>query len=695
MLRVAGLAFVVGWFISLGAVRADDGRLQFPTPQVCGIQPDDPTIAAGEKAVWTDCEKWIWSCVRQGLEADLFSKKCLRRGTTEHSVARSKWRLAPFFDPDRYLVSNAVGEKFLETILTVAAYRDVIPPMGVRIFGAYFSGPVNLENFSVTTNLVLDGAIMKRGLRLTNFSSTKNLSLDGANIRGSLLLMRSRIAGSIYMEYGVYDTVDLRDARIGASFEGTGSVFNGEFRFDRAHIDGKVVLTKSRLTILRAELMQVGGEFDMRIADIRLGMNLGGSVVAGDVRLPELTFGRRGTSFPANCDWIPELDTENLLNRVSKVEASQAIIDAGLFEVVGSRPMYGGRPPKNLCSTVDEAGALETLSSVLLRNMRIEGTLCLVDVTGEIAAPKDTPHQRSIATISLDGTTAKSTILRWKDSKSQTLWHAVNFKTGHLLIDLENQPQLNYFDNVDIGAITFLTAGATDQIASVAKGSESEVDLLKTKCDVTPVASNTQRLDDVASQRRIIDFFSKNTSRSVQPFTNFVARLEATGLDTTRLKIGLSELQFRNTCSTSRLTMEMKDRGWLGLRASLGSANVQEYYRFTLDVFCAAGYTGYKYAVSYGHRPLNLILWAFLFVILLYVALWFDRRDPQAIEASRHPGLTYVIDNLIPFKHYRFDHPKAEKAPQRSWLKAHVQMHRAFGFMLAILAFFFIYRASK
>ena len=703
MYRVVVALFVSG-FVSIfcglftsgiaDPASAQDALTVFPEPAVCPAPANDGDLRAEERAGWSDCEKWVWSCVIKGEEANLFSKECTTPRLSAHVLGRQKWQLVPFVDPAKYQKANALTSKFLETILTIPLYRDAITAKGVRIFGGYFGDPVNLENMAIQTNLVLDGAMMQRGLRLTNFRTEKNLSLDGSNIRGSLSLLRARIDGSIYMEYGAYDTVDLRDARIGASFEGTGSVYNGELRFDRTHIAGKLVLIKARLTMLRGALSQIGGSLDMRVADVRVGIDLSGAVIAGDLRMPEMTFGRRPKPGSAFCDWNPDAETDNLLNRLSKRLPNRELADAAIGEVAGGRPFIGGKATPNVCESAETAGALDGLNTALLRNMKVDGTLCLVDVSGEIAGNSPDGKPLNITTVLLDGTTAKSTILRWKQSPSMTVWHAVDFKTGHMIVNLDEKPRQSYFDQMDAGILTFMTRSAADQIVSKFSGPDSDEELFKSKCDVTPTAANTQEMHSRATQDHIIEFFARNTSRSVQPFANFVSRLEATGLDTTHLKIGLSELKNRNACSTSQLTAAWKSDGWKQVRAQATGLPAKEVYKFMLDSICSGGYSALKYTVSYWHQPLNLIFWFFGIGLFFFALLFFDKPDPDKPDAIDHPGLLYAFDNLIPLKAYRSDHAGAARLPKRKSLRFYLKVHRFFGAMLAVLAFFFIYKAS-
>ena len=56
--------------------------------------------------------------------------------------------------------------------------------------------------------------------------------------------------------------------------------------------------------------------------------------------------------------------------------------------------------------------------------------------------------------------------------------------------------------------------------------------------------------------------------------------------------------------------------------------------------------------------------------------------------------MLYVFDNLIPLKAYRSDHAVAARLPKRKSLRIYLKLHRFLGAMLAVLAFFFIYKAS-
>ncbi len=685
--------------------RAAEILPEFPDPVACPAEADDPTIAEPEKAAWTACEKFVWSCIRKGEEANLFLKSCIKPRTTVQSEARKRHRLAPFFNPERYASTNAISDSFVLTLLQNPVYSVQIPALGIRIFGAYFADPVNFENVTTSSNLVLDGSMMRLGLRMTNFTTPKNVSVDGSNIRGSLYLMRARIDGSIFMERGVFDTVDLRDSRIGSSVEGTGSVFTNDFQFDRADIDGKLILTKARLTLLKGWDARIGGSLELRLADIRRKVDITGARIEGDLRMQDVTFGRQPRSGDTYCDWDPELKASYVLNELMEAlpEADRA---AAMREVMEDRPSYAGKPDGNPCHDKSSAKVSLVRNEVLLRDMKIEGSLCIVDTTGLIAGSSDPARPKFVETISLDGTQAKSTVLSWKATESRTLWRAVNFKTGYMVINLNDQPSDHFIDNLDIGFITFARR-PSGELSNDDLVGQSDEHLVKYKCELTPAANTVDPAEDEDTQERIIRFFTSDKSASAQPFSNVVSRLEASSINTLNLRKALSDFKYRDACGYSNFSRARRDTTWVsvpdawrkamekkpeGTSTALHAAS--ELSLLGLDTACNVGVYGLRQMVYYGHEPWRIMYFIFGAIVLFWLLLKLDRYTPGQEMMRRRFGLGYAFDNLIPLKAYRMEPEAADELPNSTTLRAYRVFHRGLGLLFALMIFFFVYKAS-
>ena len=670
-------------------------------------------LRAAATALWTPCEKWVWSCILRGEEANLFDKQCYVPRSKENTAARDNSKYAPFLDPDRH-TANQLGDDFLRTVLWDEHYASRIPPSGVRIYGAYFKGPVNLENVSTSANLVLDGSIFKRGLRLTNFRSSKNISLDGSNIRGPILMLRIRIEGSLFLQEGIYDTIDLRDARIGSSIDAARSVFTDDFRIDRARIDGKVNLVKSRLTVLNAWDTSIGGSLELRLADVRLRVDMTGATVNGDVRMQRISFGRKRTEQTPSCDWDPDAGLDHLINHIvadvkKRHPEDNEALHRTMNEIVLSRPSPERRSASdNICVELLREARLGAKNEVLLRDMKIKGTLCLIDLTGEISGGTGREH---VDTISLDGTQANSTVLRWKELASESRWHAVNFKTPYMLINLESQPRQHFIDSLEVGFIAFVRRDAHEPSAE-----QSDENVDKFLCDVTPAPENAMSAGSEAVHRRLVQFFTgpANRSRSAQPFSKIVERLEESSATSTYLKVKLSEYKLSKVCATSAVSKELSildDLGWLTFPQKISHAwtkvreNTQaagdvhdplgETNRLFWDGVCWSGMLVYKYAVSYGHEPYNLFYYAVLFVALFWILLKFDKTIAAIEDGPKKLGLTYAIDMLVPLAQLRLDRRNTNARPNRALLRGYLAFHRLVGLILAVLVFLFIYRAAR
>jgi hypothetical protein len=672
---------------------------------------------------WSACERFVWSCLAAGREANLFAKECAVPRTARNSELRNAQRFAPFVDIERYKGVNTLSSHFLHAVLSRKEYADRLTPAGVRIFGAVFEEPVNLENIAVDRNVVIDSSIFFSDLRMTNFRARYNVSFDGSNIMGRLLLLRARIDGSVFLQKGVYDHVDLRDARIGASIDAADSIFNGLFRLDRAHVEGKLEFERAKLTDWSAVDATIGGFARFFLADVRGRLDLTGARINGDLRMQKLRFGRWRGGPGVACDWNLDRDPKSFFSPLADDIASTPGLATKLVKsVVESRPSGSSLPdvsPAYVCARAIRP----EMHEVLLREIKVGGTLCLIDATGEIetvpgeSRPRplgnaELPARPRVETISLDGSDTRATVIRWATSDSETLWRAVNYTTGYMLIDLEGQPTQHFIDNLEVRSIAFVSSKLN---LAIAEGRAEDSD--KTLCDITPDPKTAIRADSRLAHDRIISFFAddqRNRSRSAQPMGKIVERLQSSGAASTHLKMALSDYKFRRLCSTSEFFREWDKLGPVGAlkvpfaawRVSRGllarpelttfDQRLDEARRIGLDVACAAGIGSYKYAVSYGHEPHNIIYVIIMFVMLFWGLLALDDPSEDGLEGRpKRLGLLYSIDTFNPFPQIQLNRLHSQWRPNRPSLRIYLKFHRLIGFVLCIILAIGIYSAGR
>jgi hypothetical protein len=712
-MRQALLLIIACLAICAGAGTSRSDPLQFPTPTTCpavnGLELDPQ-----EAQDWNACDRWTWSCISKGMEANLFAKACMEQRSPEAKDNRAKYKYAPFYNPDQYKETNGLSRRFVYTILTKPKYSAAIAATGLRIVGGYFADTVNLENVTTDKNLVFDQSIFKSGLRLTNFRGDRNVSLDGSNIRGRLFLLRANIGGTLFMEDGVFDLLDAGDARFSGSIDGPGAVFNAPIRLDRVKVEGKVSFIRARITELTAFDTTIGSKLEMRYAHVRGRIDLTGSTINGDVRFQRLQFGE---SLADNANLVCDWDLHDPANRffltptLPEFSGQDQTYSAILNEVVFSRPDdsvpdYPCLKPKEPLKSPDVLSR-KMQHEMLLRDMKIGGALCLIDLTGEI--PDRTGRigaNQNLTSISLDGTEARTTILRWTPTTSDTMWQAVHFRTRNLFLDLNNPPNQYFFDNLEIGNVSFLKP-----VPRNLEAEEQQEDTRNFLCDVPSGPDARYASDAPETHQRVINFFnsSANKSNSAQPFGEIVKRLDSSGNASTQLKIAFGDYKFRSLCESSEFFKRMKDQntaGWFSttrsaydvtrsLIAESKTGAFEEVRRIGLDVACKPMLAAYKYTVSYGYEPLNVIYIIIFFVLLFWLLLRFDHVVPTGPE-GRPPrlGLLYAMDMFNPFTQVRINRAHGGWAPEARWLRAYLGFHRFMGFILCLLLALGIYGAG-
>ena len=135
-MRILALVlFCLTVLLGAGTAAAGEGS----TAGACPVAEQPLNLKFDEANTWTACEKWVWSCIVQGQEANLFVRKCVEPRSRDNENLRKTWLDRIFEDPSQFQASNALSGRFLLKILWLPFYADQIPPPGIRIFGGYFA----------------------------------------------------------------------------------------------------------------------------------------------------------------------------------------------------------------------------------------------------------------------------------------------------------------------------------------------------------------------------------------------------------------------------------------------------------------------------------------------------------------------------------------------------------------------------
>jgi hypothetical protein len=260
--------FVAAFACCLVMLLLADSKPTYADPalpgELCGIPARD---------IWTEPESWAWQRICVGETADFNA----RTGVALEPRNLEGW------SGDRTLSSE-----FLETILLYEPYRSSLTRKGVRIIGAWFPEPIDLENARIHAELWLDDSRFEKGVSLGGVRDDGLLSLEGSSFASDLNMYSAvfadsvniigcKFAGTVDMESiqvaqsllmrekAEFRDVDLWEAKIGGDIDMRGSKFAGTVNMDSVEVGQSLSMSEKAefhdVILLGAK---IGGQIDMR-----------------------------------------------------------------------------------------------------------------------------------------------------------------------------------------------------------------------------------------------------------------------------------------------------------------------------------------------------------------------------------------------------------------------------------------------
>lgn len=219
------------------------------------VADSDAQIAATN---WSDTETWIWKRTLLGEEADLNAAKgkldpATRKGWTKE---------------------RTVSAGFLRTILLESPYREEIPTVGLRLFGAILREPFKLDFGQIGSELWLNYCRFEHTVDFSFLRVNGNLDFEGSvfvdassdswslnlyavEVRGDVNLAKTVAAGSLwisnavidrslFLDQGRFGSVDLSGSRVRGMVRAHEATFEGRFKANNIDVAGNVAFWGSR-----------------------------------------------------------------------------------------------------------------------------------------------------------------------------------------------------------------------------------------------------------------------------------------------------------------------------------------------------------------------------------------------------------------------------------------------------------------
>ncbi len=212
----------------------------------CQIEaPRDPKT---KEFKWTEPEIWVWKRVCEGESAD-FNK---RYGFVDTNT------MGPWTE------ERQLSATFLETILLHEPYRGALTRNGVRIVGAWFRQPVDLEGSTLDRQLWLDKSRFESNVSLLGLKSSELISLQGSKFTGTLDMDSMEVGGNLFMRGGAeFGGVVLRSAKIASTLDMDGSKFTGKLDMASMGVGSHLFMRGAEFGVVDLRSAKIGGQLAM------------------------------------------------------------------------------------------------------------------------------------------------------------------------------------------------------------------------------------------------------------------------------------------------------------------------------------------------------------------------------------------------------------------------------------------------
>ncbi|MDN0075070.1 hypothetical protein QU481_09205 [Crenobacter sp. SG2303] len=222
----------------------------------------------------------MWKQVCEGREADLI--RTYNGLNNPHNAGR--W-------PN----TRDLRQRFLETILLHEPYRSAIPRGGVKIRGARFREPINLENAHVTFDLALLKSRFDSDLKLAGFETDHSLSLAGSMIAGELSLQSAHIERNFITSDAKLSSIKLLLLKIDGILLMEMASVTGDADMNAIIAKDAQVVDTQFFKDVKIQEAEIGGDFNMQRSTVIGNFDLTSSQIGDSLLLWQITLRKPAT----------------------------------------------------------------------------------------------------------------------------------------------------------------------------------------------------------------------------------------------------------------------------------------------------------------------------------------------------------------------------------------------------------------
>lgn len=228
---------------------------------------------------WTEQEKWTWTQVCEGREADLN-----QREGAAHDPNKS----------ERWTRTRILRSEFLESILLHKPYQAALSHRGIHIKGAWFIEPLDLSEATLTKPLGLNDCRFDEEVILSHLETPYWISLGGSTFNRTLSMHRLQVGGSLRLNKGAtFHEVQLSGAIIGDVLDMRGSTFADTLDMNSLYIGTNLLMNdRSRFQGVTLSGAKIEGEVAMKGSSFGSTLFMTGMQIHGSLFMEEASFAK-------------------------------------------------------------------------------------------------------------------------------------------------------------------------------------------------------------------------------------------------------------------------------------------------------------------------------------------------------------------------------------------------------------------
>lgn len=277
---------------------------------------------------WTESEKWAWQEICEGRVANFNLRRTLQLGEFEILDPRKP------ADDHKWSDDRKLNSDFLETILLHEPFRSAIPRQGIRIIGAYFPDPIDLNSARIERPLELKSSRFLSKVDTSYLTTPTWISLDGSKFVDNLDTHSTSIGYFLFMRQAEFGKVNLTGVKIGGQIDMSEATFTGKLVMESISVTQSLFMRRARFGEIILRGAKIGNQFDMSGAIFMGKLDLDSVSVAQALFMREAKFGEidlRGAKIGNQLDMSDSTFTGKLVINSASIGVSlfiqQAILD--------------------------------------------------------------------------------------------------------------------------------------------------------------------------------------------------------------------------------------------------------------------------------------------------------------------------------------------------------------------------------